>query len=525
MAASDARPVPRKNAAFRFYFAIRKPSDSTLITTWAGADSEVSLDGASFADCTNEATEIGTSGCGYIDLEAAEMNADSVVLKITVTNSGAVPLVFTLFPEEAGDYRLSAVPPTAVQVADEVQTRTIARVTLVDTCTVNSDMRGTDNAALAATALSTATWTGTLATNIGTTNSTVASNLDATVSSRLASASYTSPPSASTISTQVAADLAAAHGAGSWATATGFSTHSAADVWAVATRTITGGSLTTAPPTAAAIADAVWDEARTGHDTAGTFGFYLDAAISGISAGSGATAQQVWEYATRGLTEAAELDSATLQKIDDIREDTGTTLPGLIGGIEGGGAGLTGPYTRTITVTDADTDEPIEGAKVRLYRTGETGTVATDDDGIASFTVEAATWSYGITASGYTGVSGSVVVGANGNTDVQMEAVSITPGTSDNTTGYLVTRTNGVAANGLAVSYQMAETPTGDTGSSYDATVYSATSVANGIAELTLVRGAKYWIWRGQIRRPEETEMVLIPANAGDTYELPSHLG
>jgi hypothetical protein len=47
--------------------------------------------------------------------------------------------------------------------------------------------------ALAATALSTAQWTNTLATNIGTTNTTVATNLDATVSSRLASASYTAP--------------------------------------------------------------------------------------------------------------------------------------------------------------------------------------------------------------------------------------------------------------------------------------------------------------------------------------------
>jgi len=39
------------------------------------------------------------------------------------------------------------------------------------------------------------------------------------------------------------------------------------------------------------------------------------------------------------VPQAAELDSATLQKIDDILEDTGTTLPGLIGDIEGGGGG------------------------------------------------------------------------------------------------------------------------------------------------------------------------------------------
>lgn len=206
----------------------------------------------------------------------------------------------------------------AIDTATFASGTTIPRVTLVDTCTTNTDMRGTDNAALAATALSTATWTGTLATNIGTTNTTVATNLDATITSRmatytqptgflaatfpsdpadqsiviaatdailtavgtrLATASYTAPPSAATISTQVASDLATAHGAGSWLTATGFSTHSAADVWAVGTRTITGGSLTTAPPTAAVIADAVWDEARAGHATAGTFGEKVNAEL------------------------------------------------------------------------------------------------------------------------------------------------------------------------------------------------------------------------------------------------------
>jgi hypothetical protein len=50
-----------------------------------------------------------------------------------------------------------------------------------------------------------------------------------------------------TITTLDALDTAldAAHGAGSWATAVGFSTHSAADVWAVVARTITGGTIDT----------------------------------------------------------------------------------------------------------------------------------------------------------------------------------------------------------------------------------------------------------------------------------------
>lgn len=54
-------------------------------------------------------------------------------------------------------------------ISTDAQTGVVLpRVTLVDTTAVNSDMRGTDNAALAATALSNATWTGALATNLGT---------------------------------------------------------------------------------------------------------------------------------------------------------------------------------------------------------------------------------------------------------------------------------------------------------------------------------------------------------------------
>jgi hypothetical protein len=129
MAASDAIPVPRKNVAWRVYFAIRK-NDGTLITTWAGQDSEVSLDGASFADCTNEATEIGTSGCGYLDLTSGEMNADAVTIKITVTNASALPLVLTVFPESAGDYRVADTQKVDTDTISNAAAAKIADITL-----------------------------------------------------------------------------------------------------------------------------------------------------------------------------------------------------------------------------------------------------------------------------------------------------------------------------------------------------------------------------------------------------------
>ncbi len=102
MAASDAIPVPRKNTAFRLTMPVYDTAGA-LKSSLASADSEVSLDGAAFADCTNEVTEIGSTGFYYIDLTAGEMNADTVAYKLSGT--GINPLTAVIYPEEAGDYR------------------------------------------------------------------------------------------------------------------------------------------------------------------------------------------------------------------------------------------------------------------------------------------------------------------------------------------------------------------------------------------------------------------------------------
>src|SRR5690606_4976797 len=117
------------------------------------------------------------------------------------------------------------------------------------------------------------------------------------------------------------------------ATATGFSTHSAADVWSVEARTLTADD-NLSIPTAGAVADAVWDEALSEHldsgstgaalnasgaagdpwettlpgaygeDTAGyIIGNNLDAAVSSRSSHSAAdVASAVWAAGSRTLT-------------------------------------------------------------------------------------------------------------------------------------------------------------------------------------------------------------------------------
>lgn len=89
---------------------------------------------------------------------------------------------------------------------------TVANVTTVGTCTTNTDMRGTDNAALAATL-------GT-PTDFGSGTSTIAANLQDIADN--GTAAY----DRSTDSLQAIRD----RGDSAWTTATGFSTHSAADV-------------------------------------------------------------------------------------------------------------------------------------------------------------------------------------------------------------------------------------------------------------------------------------------------------
>lgn len=103
MAASDAKPFPIKGSAYRVTFPILD-ADGDLVTGAAGLDSEISKDGGTFADCTNEATEIATnSGVYYLDLTATEMNADTVAIIIKTSTSGAKTTVLVLYPLESGD--------------------------------------------------------------------------------------------------------------------------------------------------------------------------------------------------------------------------------------------------------------------------------------------------------------------------------------------------------------------------------------------------------------------------------------
>lgn len=102
MAATDARAIPFKNQAYRVTFPIYD-ADGDPVSGAAALDSEVSKDAGAFADCTNEATEIGTSGIYYLDLTSTEMNADTVAIRVQTSTSGAKTTVIILYPQETAD--------------------------------------------------------------------------------------------------------------------------------------------------------------------------------------------------------------------------------------------------------------------------------------------------------------------------------------------------------------------------------------------------------------------------------------
>ncbi len=89
----------KKNATFELQFPIYD-ADGDLVSAAAALDTEVSKDGGTFADATNEASEIATSsGCYKISLTATEMDADRV-MTITKTSTGgaktAVNMMYTV---------------------------------------------------------------------------------------------------------------------------------------------------------------------------------------------------------------------------------------------------------------------------------------------------------------------------------------------------------------------------------------------------------------------------------------------
>lgn len=97
---SNALPYPIYGAPWTLVAPILD-ADGDLVTGASGLDSEVSKNGDTFADCTNEATEIATSsGMYYLTLTGTEMTADVVAVIVKTSSSGAKTTPVVYYPRK-----------------------------------------------------------------------------------------------------------------------------------------------------------------------------------------------------------------------------------------------------------------------------------------------------------------------------------------------------------------------------------------------------------------------------------------
>ena len=99
----------------------------------------LSKDGQAQATSSNVATHLG-NGVWALDLTQAETNADNLSAVMVLAN--AVNAFAQAFPYVLADFKANVAGLSTFDPASD----TVAQVTTVATCTTNSDMRGTDGA-------------------------------------------------------------------------------------------------------------------------------------------------------------------------------------------------------------------------------------------------------------------------------------------------------------------------------------------------------------------------------------------
>jgi hypothetical protein len=324
MAATDSMPVAKKNTAFRHYFYLLD-NTGAAITGATGLDSEVSKDGGSYADCTNEATEVA-QGLYYLDLTSTEMNADAVAIVVKTSSANAIYERVIFAPEETGDIRTRVT-----QMADDVLTDTTPTTGFMDRVVNNvynaqtgdHNDAGSFGEAIGTTKTKTdalpsdpaASSELTQIVNIG---NAIAGYVDTEVAAIKAKTDNlpASPaaagdiPSASTVASQVRTELTTELGR----------------IDATVSSRLPTASYSAAP-SAGTIADAVCDEALSGHTTAGTVGESLAAVYAAQIDFADDDDNSQDEYGVQWFKNGAPVTSGiTVPTIQVIKRADGTDL-------------------------------------------------------------------------------------------------------------------------------------------------------------------------------------------------------
>jgi hypothetical protein len=156
----------------------------------------------------------------------------------------------------------------------------------------------------------------------------------------------------------------------------------------------------------------------TVNSTLTTIATYIDTEVAAIKA---KTDNLPTDPADQSAVEAAITSAVTAIKGAD-----GDTLKSLSDQIDGLSAS-TGSGARTVTITVNDGTTVLQNAKVRLTEGASTYNGTTNASGVIVFNVDDATYTVGITKSGYTYAGTSLVVDGTETRTYSMTVVSVTP--------------------------------------------------------------------------------------------------
>jgi predicted aspartyl protease len=204
--------------------------------------------------------------------------------------------------------------------------------------------------------------------------------------------------------------------------------------------------------------------------------------------------------------------SATVSSVSDKDVVWNDSCDGAFGG---GGA-----YTVTITVNDGT--DPLQNAWVRLTSGAVSYALLTDASGVATFTLDAATWTVAIALGGYSFTQTTLVVSTDTTHTYSMTATSITPSSPSlvTTYGYVYDETM-TPAEGVTVTCTLVALPTGIVGA-VSKTLISSTSAADGLIEFpNRIPGAKY---KYSIDSVDRLNATLVPASATTPVQLPNFI-
>ena len=265
------------------------------------------------------------------------------------------------------------------------------------------------------------------------------------------------------------------------------------------------------------------DSLEANRDNIGTAG----AGLTAVGAGSSLTAQEVRDAMKLAPTAGDPAAGSVDKHLDDILEDTSTTLLAQIAALDIGGG--TGTYACTWTVNDGST--ALEGATVSFWLAGVLrGTGTTNSSGQVPMSLDAGTYTVAISLSGYTFASTTHTVSSTASTwtkTFSMTAITFTaPPDAEQVTawGYVYGPAGTIEPGATVVLEQR----TAGARQIYDNAPRTLTADGSGVVSAVVwADGSEYRYRRGtggewsELFAPEDDEDPDLP----NSYRLPGWLG